>query len=285
MSLGRSVLNTGAPSGIGTGSADRFVRRGFDVLPLPRRTNTEIQRRFRPTEQKQAHLEEAIRLEERRRERSRIVRELHDTLLQGFLGASMLLDHTVEQTPPDSPSKPALRRTLRLVRQAIDEGRAALRGLHTASPSPLSLEEAFSNLLSEVTTGGGPGLRIEVQGKPRTLNAAIQEQLFLIGREAVMNVLRHSHATKIEIEVQYEGDLVRMVVRDNGCGINPESVQRKSDSHWGLCGMRERSENIGARFGIWSRPGAGTEVRVAVPVDAAKRSTRDRESWEGGTAV
>jgi signal transduction histidine kinase len=122
------------------------------------------------------------------------VHELHDTLMQGFLGASMLLDQAVEQTPADSPSKskPALRRALCLVRRSIDEGRAALRGLQTASPAPSSLEQAFSNLLSEVTTGRGVRLRIFVQGTPRTLNPTIQEQLLLIGREAVMNALRHS---------------------------------------------------------------------------------------------
>ena len=123
-----SVLNTGAAFGIGAVYADCFVRRGSHALPLARRTRTAFQRRFRPTEQGQAHLEDDIRLEERGRERARLARELHDTLLQGFLGASMLLDQAVEQTPADSPSKPALRRVLRLVRQAIDEGRAAIRG-------------------------------------------------------------------------------------------------------------------------------------------------------------
>jgi anti-sigma regulatory factor (Ser/Thr protein kinase) len=65
----------------------------------------------------------------------------------------------------------------------------------------------------------GLRLRIFVQGKPRTLNPAIHEQLFLIGREAVINALRHSEATKIEVEVQYLRDLLRVLVRDNGCGI------------------------------------------------------------------
>ncbi len=175
----------------------------------------------------------------------------------------MLLDQAVVQTPADSPSKPALSRALRLVRQAIDAGRAALRGIYAASPAPSSLEEALSNLLNEVAPGRGVRLRIFVQGNPQALNPAIQEQLFLIGREAVMNALRHSEATKIEVEVQYQRTLLRVFVRDNGCGIDPEAVQKESDSHWGLRGMRERAENIGARFGIWSRAGAGTEVRVA----------------------
>ena len=155
--------------------------------------------------------------------------------------------------------------------QAIDEGRAAIRGLHTASPAPSSLEEALSNFLNEVAPGRGAQLRIFVQGKPRRLEPAIQEQLVLIAREAVMNALRHSQATKIEVEVQYLRDLLRVFVRDNGCGINPKAVPEESESHWGLRGMRERADAIGARFSIWSRNSVGTEVRIAVPVDLANR--------------
>ncbi len=213
--------------------------------------------------------EQGIRLEERGRERERIVHELHDTLLQGFLGASMLLDQAVEQTPADSPYKPALSRALRLVHRAIDEGRTALHGLHVAATVATSLEEAFSELWDEVTPGAGIQLRVFVQGKPRALKPAIQEQIFLIGREAVVNALRHSEATNIEVEVQYLRRLLRVFVRDNGRGIDPQVVQTGRDSHWGLRGMRERAESIGARFGITSRPGAGTEVQVAIPFDLA----------------
>jgi signal transduction histidine kinase len=123
--------------------------------------------------------------------------------------------------------------------------------------------------LAEVTPGRGLRLGIFVQGKSRALNAAIQEQLFLIGREAIMNALRHSEATNIEVEIQYLRNLLRLCVRDNGCGIDPKLVQKATDSYRGLCGMRDRADNIGARFGIWSRPRAGTEVRVEVPVDVA----------------
>jgi len=234
------------------------------------------------TGQGPANLEDDIRSEERFAERARIAHELHDKLLQGFLAASMLLHRAVEETSADSPSKPALSRALRLVRRAIDEGRAAIRGMHTASFARSGLDQAFSTLLSEITTGRHLRLRIFVHGRPWTLDSAIQEQLFLIGREAIMNALRHSQATKIEVEVQYLRDLLRVFVRDNGCGINPEAVQRESDSHWGLRGMRERAENIGARFGIWSRIGAGTEVHVAVSVDVAKRQPMIAVLRKGG---
>jgi len=180
----------------------------------------------------------------------------------------------------DRASIPALSRALRLVRQAIDEGRAAIRGVHQASPAGSSLEHAFSNLLSETTTERDLRLRIFVCGKPWTLDPAIQEQLFLIGREAIINALRHSQATKIEVEIQYQHDLLRVFVRDNGCGINPESVQKECDSPGGLRGMRERAEQIGARFAIWSRTGAGTEMCFALPVDVAKRPPMDGAATE-----
>jgi len=247
--------------------------RGSDGVPTSLgHTQTKVAAQdARPsTTQKTSILESEIRLEERTRERARIVHELHDTLLQGFVGASMLLHQAVEQTPADSPSKPALSRVLHLMYRAIDEGRAAMRGLRTASAAPSSLEQAFANLLSEITTERGPRLRIFIHGKPQTLSPAIQEQFFLIGREAVMNALRHSEATEIEVEVQYLDDLLRVVVRDNGCGFNSESVQKKSDSHWGLRGMRDRAENIGARFEIRSRSAAGTEVEIVVPINVAQ---------------
>src|SRR5215475_2873195 len=138
MSSRHFALATGAPSGIGT-------------------------RSFRPAGLGQAQLENDIRLEERCRERARIVNELHDTLLQGFLGASMLLHQIVEKTPSDSPSKPGLSRAMQLVRRAIDEGRAALQGLHTFSPAPSSLEQTFSNLLEDVKPDRGARVRIFVQ--------------------------------------------------------------------------------------------------------------------------
>src|SRR5215467_9962711 len=110
--------------------------RGSDGVPTSlghTQTKVAAQDARRLTTQKTSILESEIRLEERTRERARIVNELHDTLLQGFVGASMLLHQAVEQTPADSPSKPALSRVLHLMYRAIDEGRAAMRGLRTAS--------------------------------------------------------------------------------------------------------------------------------------------------------
>ena len=270
MSPRRSAVATGVPFGIDVANADGFTRGqadGRDTSVGCAQARARIQKALRPMDERNSLREEDVRLEERCRERARIAHELHDRLFQGFLAASMVLDQAVEQVPSDSASMPALSRALRLVRQAIDEGRAVIWGVQKASPAGSSLEEAFSILFSEVTTGRVPQIRLFVQGKSRRLIPAVQEQLFLIGKEAVTNALRHSKARRIEVEVHYRDDLINVFVRDNGSGINAEAIRQESDLHWGLRGMRERAQKIDARLEIWSRPGAGTEVRIVAPVD------------------
>ena len=126
----------------------------------------------------------------------------------------------------------------------------------------MSLEAALSGLWSELRSAGAR-FRIVVEGRPKTVQPAIQEQICLIAREALVNALRHSEATSIEAEVEYLPRGLRLAVRDNGCGIDPQVVRRVS--HWGLLGMRERAGSIGAKLRIWSGPGAGTEVEISVP--------------------
>jgi signal transduction histidine kinase len=283
--IARSIHEASARSETSAVDADCFAHDGTDA-PLAGgtrgRTRAALRLWKRMIGKGQANPEDGIRRGESFSERARIANELHDTLFQGFFGASMLLHQAVDQTSADYPSKPALSSALRMVNQTIDERREAIQGIHMASTAPSNLEHTFSKLLAEVAIGRGLRLRVLVLGKPWTLNPAIQEQLFLIGQEAAMNALRHSQATEIEVEIQYQRDLLRVFVRDNGCGINPEAVQKECDSHWGLRGMRERAEHISARFGIWSRTGAGTEVCVAIPIDLAKRQPMNAAATDWG---
>jgi signal transduction histidine kinase len=227
-----------------------------------------LQRRFPRRDHQQLNREQKLRLEERRKERGRIARELHDTLFQGFLGASMVLQVAVEQTPADSPTMPSLSRALRLMYRVIDEGRVALLGLRSPRIESTSLEQALSELGDEFTPGGAR-FQIFVMGRPKALKPGIQKQIYLIGREAVLNALRHSGATAIEAEIEYSPRRLRVVVRDNGCGIDPQVLRSGRDLHWGLLGMRERAASVGAQLRIWSRPGAGTEVEISVPTEIA----------------
>lgn len=205
-----------------------------------------------------------VRVEERQKERTRIARELHDTLFQGFLGVSMLLQSAMEKMPADSPSMPSLNRVLLLMRRVMEEGRDALRGLHTSSGPSKSLEEALAEVGDEFVKRGAQ-LRVSVVGRAKPLHAEIQHQIYLIAREALVNAFRHSGASLVEVEIVYLPGKMRLMVRDNGSGINHEVLQFGRDSHWGLQGMHERARNIEGQLRIWSRLGAGTEVEICVP--------------------
>ena len=94
-----------------------------------------------------------------------------------------------------------------------------------------------------------------------------------------MNAFRHSGASNIEVELEYTATRLRVVVRDNGCGINGEVIRLGRDGHWGLSGMRERAERIGAKFKVSSGPSAGTEVDLSVPAHVAFRFPPSDARW------
>src|SRR5262249_1084704 len=113
--------------------------------------------------------------------------------------------------------------------------------------------------------------RVMVQGLVRPLHPLIHDEVYRIGREALANAFRHSHATGIEVELEYANQQLRVLVRDNGCGIDPQVLRSGRDGHWGLSGMRERAERVGARLKLWSRLAGGTEVEISVPGEVAYR--------------
>jgi signal transduction histidine kinase len=210
-----------------------------------------------------------IRFEERLAERTRIAQELHDTLLQGFLSASMQLHVADDQLAADSPAKPLVNRVLTLMGRVIDEGRNAVRGLRSPTRGLDDLEEAFSGIQKEMAAHHEVGFRVIVEGASRPLRPAIHDEVYVIGREALMNAFRHSHGNDIEVELEYAASHLRVLVRDNGCGIDPLIVRSGRDGHWGLSGMRERAERIGARFRVLSSASAGTEVEMSIPAHIA----------------
>jgi signal transduction histidine kinase len=214
-----------------------------------------------------------MRLEERVSERTRIAQELHDTLLQGFISASMQLHVAIDQVPDDSPAKTRLGRVFRLMGQVIEEGRNAVRGLRSANSESLDLEHAFSRIRQELAIhnemGEQTGFRVIVEGRPKTLHPILRDEIYSIGREALVNAFRHSQAKSIEVEVEYAANHLRLLVRDDGCGIDPQVLRSGRDGHWGLTSMRERAERIGARLDVRSRSAAGTEVELSVPGKAA----------------
>lgn len=214
-----------------------------------------------------------VRFQDRLAERTRIAQELHDTLLQGVLSASLQLDVAEEQLPDDSPAKPRLRRVLELMRTVTEEGRNALRGLRAPETGSTNLEKAFARLRQEFSLDERVEYRVLVESEARTLRPIIRDEVYRVGREAIINAFIHSHANNIEVEVEYANRHLRVVVRDNGSGIDPQVLHSGREGHWGLPGMREKSESIGARLRLRSRVGAGTEVELVVPGSIAFESS------------
>jgi signal transduction histidine kinase/ligand-binding sensor domain-containing protein len=226
------------------------------------------------------------RIEERVAERTRIAQELHDTLLQGFLSVSMQVHVANDSLPPESQAKPALTRALELMGQVIEEGRNALRGLRSHGTGFPDLEQAFSlvqqELVNDRKIGEQVAFRVITEGQKRHLHPLLRDQIYRIGREALINAFLHSRAKHIEIMLKYLPNQLCMLVRDDGCGIDSQILTSGRDGHWGLSGMQERADQIGARLHVWSSPTAGTEVDLSVPshiafLDQSKR----RLNWFG----
>ncbi len=231
-----------------------------------------------------------IRLEERVGERTRVAQDLHDTLLQGFLSASMLLHVAERKLPTDSPAKPLVQRVLELMGQVIEEGRITLKGLRSVDTDSRDLAQSFSGIQDELSPPDRIDYRVTVEGPSRPLHRSVRDKIYLIGREALLNAFRHSKANTIEVELEYGLKQLRILVRDDGRGIEPEVLVSGREGHWGLSGMRERAEVIGASLKLFSRAGAGTEVELSVPgriaykIDSSQRSRRwFSRVFRGGT--
>jgi signal transduction histidine kinase len=107
--------------------------------------------------------------------------------------------------------------------------------------------------------------RVVVEGSPRPLQTLIRDEVCGIGREAMVNAFRHSGANNLEVELEYAANQMTVLVRDDGCGIDPQVLRSGRDGHWGLSGMRERAESIGASFRVLSAAAAGTQIELCIP--------------------
>ncbi|HKI02799.1 MAG TPA: triple tyrosine motif-containing protein [Thermoanaerobaculia bacterium] len=208
-----------------------------------------------------------LQFQERLAERTRIAQDLHDTLLQGVLSASMQLHVAVDGIPSDAPEKPLLSRALQLLAQVIEEGRNAVRGLRAPAPQSSGaddLAQSLANAPRELGLNEAAGFRVSVEGPSRPLRPLIRDEVYRISREALVNAFHHAEASEIEVEIEFTARALRVLIRDDGRGIDPEVLRSGREGHWGLSGMRERAEKMGARLKVWSRERTGTEVELLV---------------------
>jgi signal transduction histidine kinase len=224
------------------------------------------------------------RCQDRLAERTRIAHELHDTLLQGVLSASMQLDITQDRLPEESAARPMLQRVLQLLRQVTEEGREALRGLRSIDSS-MSLEAALGRLADDALLDHAVSYRVHVQGDARALRQAVRDEVYRIGREASCNAFSHAKATSIVVTIDYGARAFHLVVSDNGGGIDASILKNGREGHWGLAGMRERAHAIGAVLKVRSRVPGGTEVELVVPAIIAYADRRPRKLWPSGSRI
>jgi signal transduction histidine kinase len=193
-------------------------------------------------------------------------------LLQGFVSAAMQLDVANDRLTPDSPAKPIVERVIQLMTQVSEEGRNTIRSLRSSTRMVPDIEKELSLVGQEFINDQHVDFRVVTEGLPRPLHPAIRDEAYRISREALTNAFRHSGAGKIEVEVDYGPRNLRLLVRDNGRGINAQVLETGREGHWGLPGMRERAEKIGATLTVSSGSGIGTEVDLSVPGDVAYES-------------
>ena len=233
-----------------------------------------------------------VRLEERVGERTRIARELHDSLLQSFHGL-MLRFQLVKKMLPDRPGEAerALKIAIDRAAQAITEGRDAVQALRTSTtssneliPGLTALGEEMAAIYADPESGQDTVVfRLLVEGTPEALHPILQDELFRIAREAIGNAFRHARAKHIEVDIRFDGRVLQLRVRDDGIGIESSIATNGREGHWGLAGMRERARNIGARFEVWSQAGAGTEIEIIVPEIIAYRADHGAAASSNGT--
>jgi signal transduction histidine kinase/ligand-binding sensor domain-containing protein len=224
-------------------------------------------------------------LEARVDERSRIARELHDTLLQSFQGL-LLVFQAVSNFLPAQPeeAKQRIEHALDQASDAITEGRDAVHELRSGGLNTVDLAEAISkfgkDLLSGATTETAPEFSVQVEGTPRPLNPIIRDELYRIGVESLRNAVHHANARRIEVDIRYGEDTLRLRIRDDGKGIDPVVLaQEHIPGHWGLRGMRERAKLIGGTFEVWSQLGSGTEAELTIPGASAYSKPREQRGF------
>ncbi len=218
-----------------------------------------------------------IRMEERIGERSRMARDLHDTLLQGFQGLMLRLQ-AVDELLPEGEGKDELERTLDRGDQVLAESRKAVHDLRSSTTVTNELAQAVRAVGDELSTEESATFRLMVEGRSQELHPIVRDEFYRIAREALRNAFRHSRAHHIEVELTY-ADPLRLRIRDDGGGIPPEILEAGRSGHYGLAGMRERAGQIGAKLDIWSGDGTGTEIDLSVPGSIAYSKQAGRSRW------
>jgi ligand-binding sensor domain-containing protein/signal transduction histidine kinase len=233
---------------------------------------------------RQLHHEFDMTLEARVSERTRIARDLHDTLLQSFHGL-LLRFQTVFLLLPERPieAKEKLESAIEQAASAITEGRDTVQGLRASTVERNDLALAISTLGEELENDSSnhrpATFRVAVEGRARDLHPILRDEIYKIAAEALRNAFHHAQAKQVEVEIRYDTDQFRLRVRDDGKGMDAAVLSSDGvEGHYGLRGMRERATLIKGKLVVWSEVDSGTEVELRVPASRTYATPRKR-SW------
>src|SRR5215469_8194626 len=225
----------------------------------------------------------AMVVEARVGERTRIARELHDTVLQSLHGLLMSFQRAANLLP-DRPveAKQRLEGAIDHAAQAITEGREAVQGLRSSTVVTNDLAVAIRTLGEELagqqTSQDAPLFDVAVEGTPCDLNPILRDDVYRIAGEALRNAFHHAQARRIEVEIQYDKNHLRLRVRDDGRGVDSAVFTEGRSGHWGLQGMRERAKLLGGQLEVWSELDSGTEIQLSIPASIAYLTSSPRET-------
>jgi signal transduction histidine kinase len=205
-----------------------------------------------------------IRLEERVGERTRIARDLHDTFLQTIQGSKLVVDDALEPSADPVRMRRAMQQLSVWLASAMQEGRAALNSLRTATTQTNDLAEALRRVTEDGLIPSTMVVTFSVVGDAREMHPIVRDEIYRIGYEAIRNACTHSGASQLEVELRYASELA-LRVSDNGTGFDPIVADRGKDGHFGLQGMRERAARIGGHLTLASSSSSGTEIRLTIP--------------------
>lgn len=199
-------------------------------------------------------------------ERSRIARDVHDTLAQGFTAIALQVEAGLSQLEPGDQARPALRRALDVARQSLDEARRSIRSLRASTLENRPLAEALGALSRQFTADTGVRVRMDMSDVG-PLPADIESELFRIASEALTNVRKHAGAREASLRLDTARGRLRLIVADAGAGFRVRGARRRG---FGLSGIDDRARLVGGRATIRSAPGRGTTVTVTVPLVRAR---------------
>ncbi len=200
-------------------------------------------------------------------ERNRIAREIHDTLAQGFVAVSVQLEVVSRLlTVSAEAAQEQLERARELVHDGLDEARRSIWQLRSQSSTNDDFAARLSKTATRITASAPVKLKLQVNGAYRPLPAAVEDELLRIAGEAITNVVRHAHAANLDVHLRFDARKFRMTITDDGRGFSGQPNSVETAGHFGLQGMQERAENIGAKLTIKSAPGNGTTVAVEAAI-------------------